>query len=114
MALPRGPASPGLVQTFFWIRKPIELMRSCRRRFGKVFTIRINTIGDVVFLSDPDAIRQVFTGDPDALRAGSVNAILRPLLGDASLLLLDGDEHLRQRKLLLPPFHGENLRRYGA
>jgi cytochrome P450 len=114
MALPRGPASPGLVQTFFWIRKPIELMRSCRRRFGRTFTVRINTVGDVVFLSEPDAIRQVFTGDPDALRAGSVNAILRPLLGDASLLLLDGSEHLRQRKLLLPPFHGDNLRRYAG
>lgn len=114
MALPRGPVSPGLVQTFFWIKKPIELMRSCRRRFGRTFTVHINSVGDVVFLSEPDAIRQVFTGDPDALRAGSVNAILRPLLGDASLLLLDGDEHLRQRKLLLPPFHGENLRRYAV
>jgi cytochrome P450 len=114
MGLPAGPASPGLVQTFFWIKKPIELMRSCRRRFGRAFTIRINTVGDVVLLSDPEAIRQVFTGESDALRAGSVNAVLRPLLGDASVLLLDGSEHLRQRKLLLPPFHGENLRRYAG
>lgn len=89
-------------------------MRSCRRRFGRAFTVRINTVGDVVFLSDPDSIRQVFTGDSAALRAGTVNAVLRPLLGDASLLLLDGGEHLRQRKLLLPPFHGENLRRYAS
>ncbi|HEY3595697.1 MAG TPA: cytochrome P450 [Polyangiaceae bacterium] len=114
MGLPKGPSLPGFVQTFLWIRRPIELMRSCRQKFGRVFTIRIEMIGDVVFLSDPEAIRQVFTGDPDALRAGSVNAVLRPLLGDASLLLLDGREHLRQRKLLSPPFHGENVRRYAA
>jgi len=114
MALPEGPALPGFIQTLFWIRRPIPFMRSCRRRFGRAFTVHINTVGDVVFLSDPEAIRQVFTGDGQALRAGSVNAVLQPLLGDASLLLLDGSEHLRQRKLLLPPFHGENLKRYGA
>jgi cytochrome P450 len=114
MGLPEGPPLPGLVQTYFWIRHPIGLMRWCRRRFGRAFTLRINSIGDVVFLSDPEAIRQVFTGDPEVMRAGSVNAVLRPILGDSSVLLLDGNEHLRQRKLLLPPFHGESLRRYGA
>jgi cytochrome P450 len=112
MALPKGPALPAAIQTFLWIRRPIQLMRSCRSRFGRVFTLRISTLGNVVLLSDPEAIRQVFTGDPDALRAGSVNAVLRPLVGDASVLLLDGDEHRRHRKLLLPPFHGEAMRGY--
>src|SRR5882724_10782168 len=102
-----------MAQTLLWIRRPIELMRFCRRRYGRAFTLKINSLGDVVFLSDPEAIRQIFTGDPEVMRAGGVNAILRPVVGDASVLLLDGAEHLRQRKLLLPPFHGESLRGYG-
>jgi cytochrome P450 len=57
----------------------------------------------------PDLVRQVFTGDPDVMRAGEANDILRPLLGSRSVLLLDGPEHVRQRKLLMPPFHGERV-----
>ena len=63
--------------------------------------------------SDPAVAREVFTGDPALLHAGEGNVVLRPLLGPASVLLLDGPEHLRQRRLLLPPFHGERMRAYG-
>lgn len=63
-------------------------------------------------LSDPEAIREVFTGDPELLRSGAANALLEALVGRNSLLLLDGERHLRERRLLLPPFHGERLRAY--
>ena len=64
-------------------------------------------------VSHPDAVKQVFTGDPNVLHAGEGNAILRPLLGERSVLLLDGPDHMRERKTLLPPFHGERMQAYG-
>ena len=63
--------------------------------------------------ADPEAVKQVFTGDPDLLHAGEGNVVLAPILGARSVLLLDGPEHLRQRRLLLPPFHGDRMRHYG-
>jgi cytochrome P450 len=66
-----------------------------------------------VLISDPESIQKVFTGNPDHLRAGEAGAIMRPVVGNESVLLLDGPPHLRQRKLLLPPFHGERMQRYG-
>jgi cytochrome P450 len=65
-------------------------------------------------LSDPDAVKQVFTGDPALLHAGEANAILRPLLGPRSVLLLDGRAHMAQRKLMLPAFHGERMEAYAG
>jgi len=70
--------------------------------------------GPVVLFSHPDAVREIFTGDSDALRAGQANVILGPILGGASLLLLDGARHLRERRMMLPPFHGERMLAYGT
>ena len=67
----------------------------------------------LVVTADPAAVKQVFTGDPDLLHAGEGNIVLAPMLGPGSMLLLDGAEHLRHRRLLLPPFHGERMRAYG-
>ena len=78
-----------------------------------MFTARF-VIGDLVFISDPALIKEVFRGDPDALHAGEANAPpLEPIVGRNSALTLDGPEHMRQRKLMLPSFHGERIRRYG-
>ena len=66
-----------------------------------------------MFVTHPDAVKQVFTGDPRLLHAGEANGILRPILGHHSVLLLDDDRHLAQRKLMLPAFHGEHMQRYG-
>ena len=68
----------------------------------------------LVVTADPEAVKQVFTGDPNLLYAGEGNVTLAPILGPGSTLLLDGPEHLRHRRLLLPPFHGERMRNYGA
>ncbi len=99
-------------QTAWWIRRPIHLLEFCRRRYGPAFTLSLPGMR-IVFLSEPDAIRTVFSAKPDEMHAGEVNRILRVLVGDASVLLLDGSEHLRHRKLLMPSFHGERMRYYG-
>jgi cytochrome P450 len=112
-SLPDGPPWPTLVQFALWLRHPLELFRYCRARYGTPFTLSLSGLGNVVCFDDPDAIKDIFTGSSDTLHAGRANEPLRPLLGQSSLLLLDGPRHLRERKLLLPPFHGERMHRYG-
>ena len=103
---------PRPVQTMGWITRTGPFLERCRARYGDVFTVRIAQEGTWVMLANPDHVRQVFTGDPKVFHAGEANAILRPVLGDNSVLLLDEQPHLAQRKLLLPPFHGERMQRY--
>jgi cytochrome P450 len=90
------------------------MMEDCSRRFGDMFTLRITHEGIWVFLTHPDAVKQVFTGDPRLLHAGEANIVLLPVLGRQSVLLLDEQEHMAQRKLMLPSFHGPRMRRYEA
>ena len=111
--LPPGPKAPRPVQTLAWLTRPGPFMERARDRYGDTFTIRIAQEGTWILMSDPDAVRQIFTGDPSKLHAGEANVVLRPILGPNSVLLLDDAPHLRQRKLLLPPFHGERMQRYG-
>jgi cytochrome P450 len=110
--LPRGPAIPAPALTAAWILRPIQVLEACRRRYGPVFSYRLTRIGDFVMLSDPELVKQVFSGSPRALHAGEANSIVEPVLGSNSILVLDEDSHMRQRKLMLPSFHGERLARY--
>jgi len=110
-ALPPGPRAPRAVQMPTWLARPLWFAEQCRARFGDVFTVRIED-RPWVMLADPAAVREVFTAPPDLVHAGDANAILRPMLGPSSVLLLDGAEHLHQRRLMLPAFHGDRLRRY--
>jgi cytochrome P450 len=109
--LPPGPSLSPRRQVLAWIFRPEALMERARRERGDVFTIHL-PLGPVVAVSDPQVIRDVFTGDPDVLRAGEGNRPLEPVVGADSLLLLDGARHLRRRRLVLPPFHGERLQAY--
>jgi cytochrome P450 family 138 len=108
---PDGPRSPawaqGVLAAFFQLRT----LRRMRRRFGDAFTVQLPGFGTSVVISDPDLIKQTFTASPDVLYAGE-RSPLRPVLGDGSLLTIDGVRHLQQRKLLLPPFHGKRMRAY--
>jgi cytochrome P450 family 135 len=88
------------------------MMSDCARRYGDMFTLRITNEGTWVLVTDPDAVKQIFTGDPRLLHAGEANVVLLPVLGSHSVLLLDEDAHMAQRKLMLPPFHGERMRGY--
>ena len=105
---------PVALQTGIWFRRAQWLMSQCAARFGEVFTLRIVHEGSWVMLSNPQHVKQVFTGDPRVFHAGEGNRVLLPILGANSLLLLDEREHIEQRKLLLPPFHGERMQRYGG
>ena len=112
--LPPGPTAPPLAQQLAWIAAPTRLLTHCARRFGATFTLRTATQPPTIIVTEPAAIREIFTGDPEVFRAGDAARILEPVLGSGSVLLLDGARHARERKLLLPPFHGERLRAHAA
>ncbi len=111
--LPPGPDAPPLLQGLQWVQWPIPFLEDCARRFGDAFTVRLPGRPPLVMVSHPDAIRDLFTGSEDDLRAGEANVLLEPLLGRHSLLLLDGREHLTERRLVQPPFQGERMQSYG-
>ncbi len=104
---------PRALQTAIWSRRAQWMLEQSRARFGEMFTIRIAREGNWVMVADPALVKQVFTGDPKVFHAGEGNQILRPILGENSVLVLDEKPHLSQRKLLLPPFHGERMQGYG-
>jgi cytochrome P450 family 135 len=112
--IPPGPAAPSVVQVARWIARPTDFMNQTRRQYGDVFTVRFASVGRIIFVSDPTLIKQIFTAPPDQLRAGEANWPLIPVLGTRGTLLLDGQEHLKRRRVILPPFHGERLERYRA
>ena len=112
--LPPGPPQSQLRQVLEWTWRPVRLLEECQRRYGDAFTLRMGGLPPIVILSDPAAVREVFTGDPEKLRSGQANRFLEAALGRYSLLVLDGREHLRERKLMLPPFHGERMRAYAG
>ena len=97
-----------------WLRSPLPMLDKLAATYGATFSLRVpRQEQPMVFFSDPAAIREIWSGDPETLRAGEANIILRATLGRTSLLL-DGAAHLRERRLMLPPFHGDRMRAYGA
>jgi cytochrome P450 len=111
--LPDGPSWSLARSTLQWWRRPLDVLERCHARYGDMFTYRFAHEGTWVFVSDPEAVKQVFTGDPRLLHAGEANIVLLPVLGEHSVLLLDEPAHMTQRKLMLPSFHGERMQRYG-
>lgn len=111
--LPPGPRLPYWLQTILIWDHTEGFQRWCRRRYGPTFTVRAYPSRVAVYLTDPADIKAAFAADPDVLKAGEANKILGPVLGQRSILLADGDEHLARRRLMLPFFHGESVRRYG-
>ncbi|MDP9228390.1 MAG: cytochrome P450, partial [Actinomycetota bacterium] len=112
MALPPGPGGSVAAQTARLLLRPVSYLERCRREHGGTFTLRIVHAGTAVFISDPPSIKALFSADRVNVLPAGRNAVLEPLLGGRSLLLLNGDEHLSRRKLMLPPFHGERMRSY--
>jgi cytochrome P450 len=110
-ALPPGPSLPTALQMVgFWTR-PLAFMDSCRGRYGKRFTIRLPFTPPFVMLADPAEVKEVFTSPPDVLRPGAGAKVLEPIVGRNSVILLDEEAHMEQRKLMLPAFHGERMER---
>jgi cytochrome P450 len=103
-----------VIQLYRWLRRPLDFLSECRARYGHTFTLRIAGGGTWVITDNPDTIREVWSAGPSEMHAGKANEILRPFLGEHSLLMLDGERHLRVRRLMLPPFHGERMVAYGT
>ena len=110
--LPPGPRAPASVNTARLVQRPLESLLGWRARYGDVFTVPLLVFGVGVYVSDPSAIREMLTGEQSDLHAGEANAPLSAVLGERSVLTLDGREHLRQRKLLLPPFQGTAIQNF--
>jgi cytochrome P450 family 135 len=94
----------------FWTR-PLAFLERCRARYGSRFTLRLMGSPSFVILSDPGEIKQVFTAPSDVLHPGEGARVLAPVVGQNSVILLDEDAHMEQRKLMLPAFHGERIER---
>jgi cytochrome P450 len=110
--LPPGPRWPSIVQTVALLWFMERWVRWGHRRFNSPRTVRVLGLGEVVSVWDPDLVKELFTGDSDVLHAGEANARVLGRVAPTSVLALDGERHVRMRRLLLPPFHGEAVRRY--
>jgi cytochrome P450 len=100
-----------VLQTIGWWSRPAAYLERCRARYGRRFTVRLLGQPPFVMISDPDEIKQIFTAPADVLHPGEGARILEPVIGPSSVILLDEEPHMRQRKLLLPAFHGEKMQR---
>jgi len=113
--LPPGPAAPAAVQTIEWVVRPTDLLRRSAARYGEPFTLRtLWADAPMVLVSDPETIKRVYAAPEDVLRGGASSTVLEPFAGSSSILLTSGEEHLRQRKLMLPPFHGKRMEAHRA
>jgi cytochrome P450 len=113
-SFPPGPRTPALLQMVRYARDPLGFLAEHQRIQGDIFTVRFPYFGKIVYVASPDLVKALFTGSPATFHAGEANAtVLEPALGPNSVLTLDEAPHIRQRKLLLPPFHGERIQRYG-
>ncbi|BCL35796.1 cytochrome P450 [Nostoc sp. MS1] len=111
--LPDGSSSFKWLQIIKIILRPIETLQEIEQRYGDIFTSDLGVFPKQIIVSNPQAIQELFTADAQLFESGSGNFVVQPLVGANSLILLDGDRHLQQRKLLMPPFHGERMRAYG-
>jgi cytochrome P450 len=109
--LPPGPKWPAAVQALAWWSRPVPFMERCRAKYGKTYTISMIGTPPFVTISEPDTVKQIFQTPPDVLHPGEGAIVLEPVVGKHSLILLDEDVHLEQRKLMLPAFHGERMKR---
>lgn len=108
-----APHKLSFLQLFQWASRPADFLDACTREYGDIFTVQFPGDRPVTFVSHPKALEHVLTAPPGTFAAGQGNEMFRPIVGDYSLLVLDGKAHQRQRKLMMPPFHGERMRLYG-
>ncbi len=110
--LPPGPPLPAWAQTLAFILAGRRFLAACERHYGGAVTLSTLFDRSFVMIFDPALVKELFQGPHEQVNAGEANALLGPLLGERSVLVLDGAEHLRHRKLMLPPFHGQRMRGY--
>jgi cytochrome P450 len=110
VSMPPEPSMSPLRQTLSWAFRPLPFLQQCRERYGDAFGVKFLGFETPMYmLSDPAAIKALYTERGHGLPPGR-NIFLEPILGARSLLLLEGEDHMAHRKLMLPPFHGERMR----
>lgn len=110
--LPTGPNSPSWWQLIRWIQDPLKYQKKCAQRYGDIFTLKIKGFPPFVLIGNPVGIKEIFNQNPKNFDVGRSNYIVEPLVGENSLFLYDGERHQQERKLLMPPFHGQSLQFY--
>jgi cytochrome P450 len=112
--LPPGPPMHPLRNLARWLIRPLPMLDDFHARYGNMFTMRLPRVpAPMVVFAEPDAVREIWALPPDIGHAGAANQFLSSVLGENSLIVLDGDRHLRDRRLMLPPFHGDRMKAYG-
>ncbi len=109
MRLPPGPRTPALIQGVGMWTRPLASLERHRAKYGKRYTVRFPFTPPFVIHTEPGHIKEIFTAPPDVLHPGEGARVLEPVVGLNSVILLDGDAHMEQRKLILPAFHGERM-----
>ena len=109
--LPPGPRLPRVIQTIGFVTRHTAFLERLRRRYGSRFTVRVIGGPPIVMISDPQEIKELMTAPPEVLHPGEGAKVIESVVGPTSVIVLDEDAHLEQRKLMLPPFHGESLQR---
>jgi cytochrome P450 len=113
--LPPGPATPAAAQTIEWVARPTDLLRRSAARYGEPFTLRtLWADAPMVLVSDPETVKRAYAAPEAVLRGGASSTVLEPFAGPSSILLTGGEAHMRQRKLMLPPFHGKRMEEHRA
>lgn len=107
-----GPRAPALAQTLHLLHDPNRFLVGAWHRYGDLFRVRIQVMGDVLVVADPAMTREILVGDQSLFLGGAANQLGEPMVGSRSLFLTDGDDHARQRRLVLPPFHARRLQSY--
>jgi cytochrome P450 family 135 len=107
-----GPRAPRVVQSWLGVVRPIHTRVMMRRRYGAVVRTHDAIAGEIFHIADRELVEQMFRWKPDRYRVGEPRELMAPVTGRSSILLLDGAPHMRMRKLMLPPFHGEAIEHY--
>lgn len=108
-ATPPGPKLSSQEQARLWLEAPVDLLESCQRDFGDLFTLRLGAFGTIVIVSDPEGVRRVFGAPPDSHECRHFNESYRYVMGPHALFLKDGDEHRRLKRMLAPELRGDRL-----
>ncbi len=107
-----GPRAPRLLQSWLAVMRPMETRLAAGQRYGTIFRSRDALVGEVFHIADREAVEQIFKWKPAEYSVGEPRQVMEPVTGPSSVLLLDQGPHMRMRKLMLPPFHGEAIARY--
>ena len=109
-SLPAGPRTPKLVNGAVFLLGRSRMLRLLQRRYGDAYTLRLPYFGNLIVVGTPELIKQTYTAKPNVLHGGKNP--LGEVLGPGSLFSMDEDRHLKERRMLLPPFHGERMKSY--